>query len=692
MPYELTFDSPLSFVRGVGETRSQQFAKRGVYTVGDLLSFYPRAYEDRGNILPLRDCTDGGIHAVEVVCTSLPVSGRARSGLEYFRFCAEDDTGTLTVTVFNRRFLLSQIVVGRRYRLYGRIAMGLCGAEAVSPEIELIVPGKPLEAVLPVYPLSDGLTQKLVRNVVKNCLPLCEKLPEFLPEDVRKKYDLLPRGEAIRRLHEPKDVEEIVQAKRTVAFEELLSFQLALRRMRHAKDGAAAPPLPPPGEGGSFLERLPFPLTGAQEQAIREIFADLEKPVPMARLVQGDVGSGKTVVAAAAIERCVRNGRQAVLLAPTEILAEQHFGKLVEWFRPAKVRIALLTSAVPKKWKETVKKELEAGEVDVLVGTHAVLQGDVRFASLGLVVTDEQHRFGVRQRAALLERGEQAGLRPHMLVLSATPIPRSLSLILYGDLDVTLLQELPPGRQPIRTMVLLPKDRSRIYASIRRQILLGGQAYIICPLVGDGADGEPEEDGDDRKSAESYFAELRSGAFSDIPMGLLHGRMSPSRKAEVMRAFAAGETKVLVATTVVEVGVDVPNANVMLIENAERFGLSQLHQLRGRIGRGARASFCVLLNSSGGPCERLDVLANSSDGFQIAEEDLKQRGPGDFFGDRQSGELVLHAASLADLPLIKETARAVEEVLGHLEEPDYRALSDEADAIVRRAGNGKTIN
>ncbi len=691
MPYELTLDSPLSFVRGVGETRSQQFAKRGVRTVGDLLTFYPRAYEDRGNVLPLRDCADGGIHAVEVVCTSLPVSGRARSGLEYFRFCAEDDTGMLTVTVFNRRFLLSQIVVGRRYRLYGRISMGLFGAEMSSPEVELVIPGKPLEAVLPVYPLSEGLTRNFVRKIVKNCLSLCDQLPELLPAELREKYGLLPRGEAVRRLHEPKDLEETVQAKRTVAFAELLSFQLALRRMRHAKDGAASPPLPPPEEGGSFLERLPFPLTGAQAQAIREIFADFEKPVPMTRLVQGDVGSGKTVVAAAAIERCVQNGKQAVLLAPTEILAEQHFGKLTEWFDPADARIALLTSAVPKKWKETVKKSLAAGEVDVLVGTHAVLQEDVHFASLGLVVTDEQHRFGVRQRASLLERGEKTGLRPHMLVLSATPIPRSLSLILYGDLDVTLLRELPPGRQPIKTMVLLPKDRNRIYASIRRQIAQGGQAYIICPLVGDDADGEPAES-EDCKAAESYFAELRNGAFSDIPMGLLHGKMSPSRKAEVMRAFAAGETKVLVATTVVEVGVDVPNANVMLIENAERFGLSQLHQLRGRIGRGTRASFCVLLNSSGGPCERLDVLANSSDGFQIAEEDLKQRGPGDFFGDRQSGEFALRAASLADLPLVKQTAEAVGAVLEKLGEPEYRALSDEADAIVRRAGDGKTIN
>ena len=409
----------------------------------------------------------------------------------------------------------------------------------------------------------------------------------------------------------------------------------------------------------------------------------------MTRLVQGDVGSGKTVVAAAALERCARNGYQAVLLAPTEILAEQHAQKLAGWFEPRGIRTALLTASVPKKQKTAIKQALKAGEIDVLVGTHAVLQGDVTFASLGLVVTDEQHRFGVRQRALLLERSEQTGPRPHMLVLSATPIPRSLSLILYGDLDVTLLRELPPGRQPIETMVLLPKDRERIYASIRRQLAQGGQAYIICPLVEENAE---LENASPKKAAEGYFTELQNGAFAGIPMGLIHGKLPAAKKAEAMAAFAAGETKLLISTTVIEVGVDVPNANVMLIENAECFGLSQLHQLRGRIGRGTRKSFCVLLNGSGEPCERLDTLRDSSDGFVIAEADLRQRGPGDFFGERQSGEMVLHAASLTDVPLIAETSKALDEILPHLEEPAYRALTAAAVRVVQRAGNGKTLN
>ncbi|MCH5184150.1 MAG: ATP-dependent DNA helicase RecG [Oscillospiraceae bacterium] len=685
----MTVDSPLTDLRGVGDARAAQFAKRGVLTVGDLLALYPRAYENRGKIIPLRDCTDGELHAVEVVCTRKPAVGRTRSGLDYFHMYAQDDSAPITVTFFNRRFLLPEILPGRRYRLYGRITMGLYGAEALSPEIEPITPGKPLPAIVPIYPLSGGLTQKTVRNAVLACLPLCDGLEEELPEELRRRYGLLPRGEAIRRLHQPRSMEETEQAKRTVAFAELLTFQLALRSMRRAKDGVLAPPLPPVAGGHSFLESLPFALTNAQAQAIREIFADLERDTPMTRLVQGDVGSGKTVVAAAALERCATNGHQAVLLAPTEILAEQHAQKIGKWFEPRGIRTALLTSSVPKKQKEAIKKGVKDGEIHVLIGTHAVLQGDVSFASLGLVVTDEQHRFGVRQRALLLEKSEQTGPRPHMLVLSATPIPRSLSLILYGDLDVTLLRELPPGRQPIETMVLLPKDRERIYASIRRQLAQGGQAYIICPLVEENAE---LENASPKKAAESYFAELQTGAFAGIPMGLIHGKLPPARKAEAMEAFAAGETRILVSTTVIEVGVDVPNANVMLIENAECFGLSQLHQLRGRIGRGTRKSFCVLLNGSGDVCERLDTLRDSSDGFAIAEADLKQRGPGDFFGDRQSGEMTLHAASLTDLPLIAETSGALEEILPHLKEPAYHALSAAALRVVRRAGNGKTIN
>lgn len=662
------------------------FASLGVQTAEDLLNLLPKRYEERGKVELLRDCNDGGVHSVVVTCTAQPLLGKTYGGVDTVRMQAEDASAPVQVTFFGKKYLLPMLRPGRKYRLYGKVMMGLYGAEMNTPDVEPVLAGKPLPAVLPIYPLCAGLTQNAVRSAVAAVLPLCDGMEDPIPESIRRAHGLLGRGDALRILHTPESTEELLAAKRTAAFSELLVFQLALRSMRKAKDGAKAFPMKPFSEP-SFLDKLPFTPTGAQKRAIGEILADLSESTPMTRLVQGDVGSGKTVVAAAAMEYCARNGRQAVLLAPTEILASQHYEKLKNWFEPLGLRTALLTAGVPKKQKDAVKEALQNGGIDLLVGTHAVLQGDVRFARLGLVVTDEQHRFGVRQRALLLDRSEESDRkeRAHMLVMSATPIPRSLSLILYGDLDVSLLDELPPGRQPIETMVLLPSDRNRIYASIRRQIGMGGQAYVICPLVEENEESE-------KKAAESYFRELQNGGLSGIPMGLIHGRMTPAEKASAMSDFAAGTTKVLVSTTVIEVGVDVPNANVMLVENAEGFGLSQLHQLRGRIGRGSRKSFCVLINGSGKPNARLETMRETSDGFRIAEADLEQRGPGDFFGDKQSGELVLRCASLADMPLIEETRRTLDAILPHIREPAYHLLRAEAVRLVRTAGSGKTIN
>ena len=683
---ELTLDAPVTAIKGIGDKKRALFASLGVETVGDLLCYFPKRYEDRGKTELLRDCNDGGVHSVVVTCTAQPLLGKTYGGVDTIRMQAEDSSASVQVTFFGKKFLLPMLRAGRKYRLYGKVMMGLYGAEMNTPDVEPVLAGKPLPAVLPVYPLCAGLTQNAVRSAVMAVLPLCDGLDDPLPEEIRRRHGLLCRGEALRLLHNPGSMEELTNAKRTAAFSELLIFQLALRSMRKAKDGAISFPMTPFSEP-SFLDSLPFSPTGAQKRAITEIKADLAGSTPMTRLVQGDVGSGKTVVAAAAMEYCARNGRQAVLLAPTEILASQHYEKLRGWFEPLGLRTALLTAGVPKKQKDAVKAALQNGEIDLLVGTHAVLQEDVRFARLGLVVTDEQHRFGVRQRAALLERSEdgQQKERAHMLVMSATPIPRSLSLILYGDLDVSLLDELPPGRQPIETLVMLPSDRERIYASIRRQISLGGQAYVICPLVEENEESE-------KKAAESYFRELQNGGFAGIPIGLIHGRMSPAEKSAAMKDFSEGKTKVLVSTTVIEVGVDVPNANVMLIENAEGFGLSQLHQLRGRIGRGSRKSFCVLINGSGKPNARLDTMKETSDGFRIAEADLEQRGPGDFFGEKQSGELVLRCASLADMPLIEETKKVLDTILPRIGEPAYKLLRAKAVRLVRTAGSGKTIN
>lgn len=681
---KLTFSSPISDVYGIGEAKTKLFAKKNIFTVGDLLAFFPRTYEMRGDVRKLRDCVDGEVHSVEVTCTANAVYGKTYTGIEYVKMTAEDDTAPITVTFFGKRYLQKMIYPGRKYRLYGKIHMGLYGAESNTPEIERIFPGQPLPSIVPVYSLTSGMTQNLVRSTMKACLGALDGLPDVLPEAMREKHGLLPKKAYIEIMHSPKSADQLERAKRSASFEELLVLQLALRGLRNDKERTEAEPLPDKG-AKSFIASLPFSPTGAQNRAMREIFDDLSKNAPMARLLQGDVGSGKTLVAAAAMERCVQNGKQCVLLAPTEILAEQHARTVEKWFSPLGIRVALLTAGIPKKQKNIIKAELQAGNIDVLIGTHAALQEDVAFSDLGLVVTDEQHRFGVRQRAVLLEKSEACGKRAHMLVMSATPIPRSLSLILYGDLDVSILDELPPGRQVIETFVMKPADRSKVYESIRRQLRQGGQAYIICPLI-------EENEETTKKAAESYFRELQEKDFSEFSLGLLHGKMSGKEKAEVMQAFASGQTKILVSTTVIEVGVDVPNANVMLIENAECFGLSQLHQLRGRIGRGSRKSYCVLMNDSGKDNERLNIMKETSDGFRIAEADLQQRGPGDFFGERQSGELTLYAAVLADMPLVVETRKELEAILPEIKSDAFASLRAAASTVIRNAGGGKTIN
>lgn len=682
---EMTFSSPVTAIRGIGPEKAKLFAKKNIYTVGDLLHTYPREYEDRGKIVPLSECGDGNVHAVLVTCVERPLIGKTYTGIPYVRMSARDDSALVSVTFFGKTYLSSMIRPGRRYRLYGKFTVGLYGAESNTPDIEPADGTHPLPAILPVYPLTSGMTQNMIRTAIGGCLHLCGRIRETVPEDIRASHGLLTKKETVRQLHRPESDELLKKAQRTAAFEDLLVFQLAVRSMRAEKEHFSAPVFH--SSGKSFTDSLPFLLTGAQKRVIREVFSDLGKGFPMARLVQGDVGSGKTVIAAAALELCAQNGMQSVMLAPTELLAEQHCKTISRWLEPAGIRVALLTSSVRASEKKEIKKRLAAGDIDVLIGTHAVLQEDVVFSSLGLVVTDEQHRFGVRQRAALLERSERSGgrSRAHMLVMSATPIPRSLSLILYGDLDVSVLDELPAGRQPIETMILLPEDRDRIYKSIRRQIGLGGQAYIICPLVEESEDSS-------RSAVEQYYENLRTNVFPDIPLGLVHGRLSGNEKANAMRDFSEGKTKILVSTTVIEVGVDVPNANVMLIENAECFGLSQLHQLRGRIGRGQRKSFCVLLNGSGKDNARLEIMRDTSDGFKIAEADLKQRGPGDFFGEAQSGEMPLNGAYFADMPLVAETKEVLESILPKIGDERFASLRDAAARKAGANGGGKTVN
>ena len=690
MATRLTDKTSIRYIKGIGEARYAAFSKMGIETAGDLLGFYPRAYEERGRVVRLNDALDGEVCSVEVTVRETSGVRIIRGKLSVFRTVVEDESGVMELVFFNMPFLAKTLTKGRRFRAYGRMKIGYYGREMVSPKLEPIIKGVELPYYVPIYKVSPPLTQKAVSSAVESVLPLCDTLPEILPERIRKENRLLKRGDAIRLLHRPSGKEELALARRTQAFTEIAVFRLALYSMRRSVERGNANGLTLKDcRIKSFFEALPFELTGAQKRAVKEIFADLEKDVPMARLLQGDVGSGKTAVAASALYLCVKNGYQACMMAPTEILAQQHKKTLDKFLSPFGIRTELLISGMPAAEKKRVRAGLSDGSVDIAVGTHALITDNTEFKNLALAVVDEQHRFGVRQRKRLLDKSEKGGKRAHMLVMSATPIPRSLSLIIFGDLDVSLLDELPKGRQGIETRVVSKKDAGEIYAFIKEEIEAGGRAYIVCPLI-----EENEDTPEGKRAAESYKEELENGVFEGIPMGLLHGKMKPSEKSEVMADFAAGRTSILVSTTVIEVGVDVPEATVMVIENAECFGLSQLHQLRGRVGRGNRKSVCILVRGGGNDesAERLAVMRDTSDGFKVAEADLEKRGPGDFFGERQSGEFSFACTAIGDISLLAETESIVKEVLSDRENPEYSELFRAADVFLERNESGKTVN
>ena len=585
MSVELTLETPIRYIKGVGEARHAAFTRLGIETVGDLLNFYPRSYEERGKIIPILSAPDGELGAFEVTVRETSAPKHLKGNLNMFRSTVHDDTLAMDLIFFNTPFMAKALTPGRRFRVYGRVRFGRNGREIVSPKLEPIIEGVELPYYVPVYRLSPPLTQKTIASAVREVISLCELVPELFSERVRSEYGLISRAQAIKIMHFPKDEKSLSLAKRTLAFGEIAVFRLALSGMRSSVKKESAAELGLKNSGiKHFFEQLPFELTGAQQRAVKEIFADLARPTPMARLLQGDVGSGKTAVAAAAIYLCVKNGYQACLMAPTEILAAQHKKTLDKFLSPFGIKTELLVSGLPAAEKRRVRAGLAEGSIDVAVGTHALITDKTEFFNCALAVADEQHRFGVKQRAALLDKSERDGKRAHMLVMSATPIPRSLSLIIFGDLDVSLLDELPPGRQRIETRVVSSSDCERVYDFIKKEVAAGGRAYFVCPLI------EESESTTDRRAAESYYKELTEKHLKGIPAGLLHGRMKPAEKAEVMAKFASGEIKLLVSTTVIEVGVDVPEATVMVNENAECFGLSQLHQLRGRVGRGKRRS------------------------------------------------------------------------------------------------------
>ncbi len=689
MPRKIELNTPIEFIKGIGEARAAAFKKLGVETAYDLLSFYPRTYEERGKISLISETFDGELCSLEVTVRKTSEVKRFRGNLNVFRSVVEDESGVMELVFFNCPFVAKTLVPDRKFRVYGRMKIGNRGKEMASPKLEPIVFGKKLPYYISVYKMSPPLTQKVISAAVSEVLPLCDSLEEMLPEDIRDEYGLCSYGEAVRLMHCPNDQNDLALARRTIAFSEITVFRVALSGMRNhiRKEESHCLTLKNTGIKG-FFSNLPFELTNAQKKAVKEIFADLSEDKPMARLLQGDVGSGKTAVAASALYLAVKNGFQGCMMAPTEILASQHKKTLDKFLSPFGIKTELLVSGMPAAEKRRVRSGLADGSINIAVGTHALITEKTEFANLALAVADEQHRFGVKQRAELLNKSERDGKRAHMLVMSATPIPRSLSLIIFGDLDVSILDERPPGRQPIETRVVSSKESQKVYGFVRKEVEKGGRAYVVCALIEEG------DNPTDRLAAESHYEELSNGALKGIPIGLLHGKMKPAEKAEIMGKFASGEIKVLVSTTVIEVGVDVPEATVMVIENAECFGLSQLHQLRGRIGRGNRKSYCILVNgkSSSESADRLSVMRDTDDGFKVAEADLQRRGPGDFFGERQSGEFSLACAAISDVRLLSETDDIVKTILSDRDNIKYSAIFGAAEKFLKRTGGSKTVN
>ena len=666
---------PITILKGVGPTKAKQFAQLNIFTLRDLICHFPRGYEDRTKLVTIDKLEVDVPACFKAMVMNTPRTAHIRKGLDLTKVQVADHTARLNLTFFNNKYVTEQLQYGKEYIFYGAVSGDFIGYNMTNPVFESLE-SQPVTTrrVLPIYPLTAGLSNAAVLKAVRQALSICDVPAEILPESVRRTYGILDADRAYYAIHEPQSMAEAEIAKKRLIFEEFFIFSAGLALLRASRAEKKTQPyenrnLQP------FYDALPFSLTGAQQRAIDEILADLGIGAPMNRLVQGDVGSGKTMVAAAASYCAIQNRRQAAMMAPTEILAEQHYHSLDKLFTPLGIRTALLTGSMTVKQKREVREAIAQGDVQMVVGTHALLSDATVFADLGLVITDEQHRFGVAQRAKLSAKGDD----PHLLVMSATPIPRTLALLMYGDLEVSIINELPPGREPVDSFLVNESYRPRINAFIRKQVAEGHQCFVVCPAV--------EESEDLGMKAATVWAEtLQQTVFPDLRIALIHGQMKGAEKEAAMASFAKGNADVLVATTVIEVGVDVPNATLMVIEDADRFGLSQLHQLRGRVGRGGHKSYCILTSQSRNPdtLARLKALCKTTDGFKIAEEDLKMRGPGDFFGSRQSGLPVFRVANLSmDLQTLKDAQNASAQWI----EQEGTANTPEGIALRQRIGD-----
>ncbi len=669
---------PVSGLKGFGQKRAEQFEKLGVRSVGDLLTFYPRTYEDWTSVEKIENVQDGGTYCIRAVLGTPVSDTRIAGGRILSKASVYDDTGALKVVWFNNRYISQMLVYGGEYFFFGKITVDNYGAQMLAPTFASVAKGA---VIHPVYRSTAGLVSKTISAAVEQSLKLLpEQVNDPIPEQIRQKYNLCGLKQALLDIHFPHTREALEEARRRLVTEELLVLNLGMRSMKQQSRGVSGVKIEK-DFSAEFETLLPFALTNAQRRAIADCVSDVtQKSAPMNRLVQGDVGSGKTAVAASVCYTVAKNGFQAAFMAPTEILARQHFETFSKLFAGTDLRLALLTGSLKESEKKRIRASLADGEIDFVVGTHALITDKTEFYNLGVAVTDEQHRFGVAQRAKLLGKGDN----PHLLVMSATPIPRTLGLIIFGDLDISVIDELPPSRKAVKTVMRGSADRPKIYHFIRQEIAAGRQAYIVCPLIEEG-------ETDNVASAEEYAAELMLRDFSDIPVAVVHGKTKPDEKERIMSDFAANKYSLLVATTVIEVGVDVPNASVMVIENAERFGLSQLHQLRGRVGRGEFQSYCILISDMRNPLttERLRVMCATNDGFKIADEDLKMRGPGDFFGERQHGLPQMSIADFADTKMLELSQKIADDILftyKDLRNDELRPLKAEVDRLFARGG------